>query len=214
MSADPAVPTAHEEPGRAASVLTIPNLLSILRLALVPVFLYFLLVTEQDALAVAILVVSGVTDWLDGKLARAWGQTSRLGELLDPVADRLYIVATLVAFVIRDILPWWFAAILVGRDLVLTAVLPMLRWASSAPLPVHFLGKAATFNLLAAFPLLLLGDSNGAAATLGDVFGWALLIWGTGLYLFAAMLYLRQAGHVIAAGRRAQRARRSAVRET
>lgn len=194
-----------------STVWTIPNLLSTLRLLLVPVFLYLLLVTEQDLLAIVVLMVSGITDYLDGKLARAWGQTSRLGELLDPVADRLYIFATLVAFVLRDIIPWWLAAALVGRDVVLAAVLPLLRWAGSGPLPVHFLGKAATFNLLYAFPLLLIGDGVGAVATLADVFGWAFVIWGAGLYLFAGLLYLGQAAPIISSGRAARRGRRNRV---
>jgi cardiolipin synthase len=159
-------------------------------------------------------MVSGFTDYLDGKLARAWGQTSRLGELLDPVADRLYILATLVAFVIRDIIPWWLAAILVGRDVVLAAVIPVLRWAGSGPLPVHFLGKAATANLLYAFPLLLIGDDTGAVATLADVFGWAFVIWGTGLYVCAGVLYLGQAARIVSAGRASRPARPGAVRST
>jgi len=202
-----------DQPGRVSTVWTIPNLLSVLRLLLVPVFLYLLLVTEQDVLAIVVLMVSGFTDYLDGKLARAWGQTSRVGELLDPVADRLYILATLVAFVIRDIIPWWLAAILIGRDVVLAAVIPLLRWAGSGPLPVHFLGKAATMNLLYAFPLLLLGDGTGVAATLADVFGWAFVIWGAGLYVFAGLLYLGQAARIIAAARAAPRARRGASRD-
>lgn len=196
------------EPGRVTTIWTIPNLLSLLRLLLVPVFLYLLLGTEQDLLAIGVLMVSGITDYLDGKLARAWGQTSRVGELLDPIADRLYIFATLVAFVIRDIIPWWLAAVLVSRDIVLAAVVPVLRWAGSGPLQVHFLGKAATFNLLYAFPLLLLGDRTGQAATLANVFGWAFVIWGAGLYVVAGLLYVRQAAGIVTAGRAARRARR------
>ncbi len=186
-------------------ILTVPNALSFVRLLLVPVFLWLVLGPEADGLALIVLMVSGITDYLDGKLARAWNQTSRLGELLDPVADRLYILATLYAFVVRDIVPWWLAAVLVGRDLVLTVTLLALRAVGSGPLPVHFLGKAATFNLLYAFPLLLFGDGDGGSATLARVFGWAFVVWGTALYLYAGGLYVGQAIPVIRRRRQPQR---------
>lgn len=185
-------------------VWTVPNALSVLRVLLVPVFLYLLLETHQDGLAILVLMVSGFTDYLDGKLARAWNQQSRLGELLDPLADRLYILATLYAFVVRDIIPLWLAIVLVGRDVVLALTLPVLRSFGHGPLPVHFLGKAATLNLLYAFPLLLLGEQSGSIGTLGLVFGWAFVWWGTVLYLFAGILYI---GQVVAVGR----ARRAAA---
>lgn len=188
-------------------VLNVPNLLSISRLVLVPVFLYLLLGPKEDGWAIAILMYSGATDYFDGKIARAWNQTSRLGELLDPVADRFYILATLYAFVVRDIIPWWLAAILVGRDLVLTVTLLVLRSVGSGPLPVHFLGKAATFNLLYAFPLLLFGDGASDLATLTRVFGWAFVVWGTALYLYAGALYVGQAIPVIQRRRQMQRRR-------
>ena len=185
-------------------ILTVPNLLSFMRLALVPMFLWLLLgprETWSDLLALVILAVSAVTDWLDGYLARRWNQISRLGQLLDPVADRLYIVATVVAFVVRDIIPWWFAAAVVVRDLVLALAIPVLRRYGLGPLPVHFLGKAATFNLLYALPLLLLGQIDGSLSTIALVFGWAFAIWGLGLYWVAAVLYLEQARRLIAAQR-------------
>lgn len=177
-------------------VLTIPNLLSFARIALVPLFLWLLLgprETWADLLALVILGLSAFTDWLDGYLARRWNQISRVGQLLDPVADRLYILATVVAFVVRDIIPWWFAALIVLRDLVLALVIPVLRRYGLGPLPVHFLGKAATFNLLYALPLLLLGQFDGGLGKVALVFGWAFAIWGAGLYWVAAGLYLDQA---------------------
>jgi cardiolipin synthase len=187
-------------------ILTVPNLISFARLALVPVFLWLLLVPREpwaDLLALAVLAGSAFTDWLDGYLARRWNQISRLGQLLDPVADRLYIVATVVAFVVRDIIPWWFALLIVLRDVVLAGLIPVLRRFGLGPLPVHFLGKAATFNLLYAFPLLLLGEFDGALGSVALVFGWAFAIWGAGLYWAAAVLYLEEARRLI----RLQRAR-------
>lgn len=187
-------------------VLTVPNLISFARLALVPVFLWLLLVPREpwaDLLALVVLFVSAVTDWLDGYLARRWNQISRLGQLLDPVADRLYIVATVVAFLVRDIIPWWFALAVVLRDVVLAATIPVLRHYGLPPLPVHFLGKAATFNLLYALPLLLIGQFSGPVGSIALVFGWAFGIWGAGLYWAAALLYLEQARRLVQARRAA-----------
>jgi cardiolipin synthase (CMP-forming) len=172
-------------------VLTVPNILSFLRLIGVPIFV-FLLLTERDGLALFVLTASAFTDWLDGKLARRWHQTTRLGQLLDPVADRLYIFATVVCFVWREIIPWWFALLVVGRDALLALLLPFLRKMGLVALPVHFLGKAATFNLLYALPLLLLGESDNTIGTLAKVFGWAFAVWGVGLYWWAGFIYVVQ----------------------
>jgi cardiolipin synthase len=180
-------------------VVTIPNLLSVLRLAGVPLFLWLVLGPEADGLAVIVLMVSGLTDWLDGYIARRWGQGSRLGRLLDPLVDRLYILATLLGLVLRDIVPVWFAVLLVARDALLALLLPVLRRRGYGVLPVHFLGKAATFNLLYAFPLLLLGDGAGTLGTLAEVFGWAFAIWGFALYWWAGLLYLDQVRRLLTA---------------
>ncbi|MEV0082687.1 CDP-alcohol phosphatidyltransferase family protein [Saccharopolyspora sp. NPDC050642] len=171
---------------------TLPNLLSVIRLAGVPVFLWLLLGPKADLLALLVLVISGITDWLDGKLARWLNQYSRIGELLDPAADRLYIVATLVAFVLRDVVPWWVAAALVIRDLVLTLCLPVLRWHGYEPPDVHYLGKAATFCLMYAFPLLLLVQEDFPLSEVVRPIAYAFTCWGGALYLWAGILYLGQ----------------------
>jgi CDP-diacylglycerol--glycerol-3-phosphate 3-phosphatidyltransferase len=173
-------------------IVTIPNALSVLRLLGIPLFCWLALGPHADVAAFAVLAASGVTDYLDGRLARALNQMSRLGAMLDPVADRLYILATLVVLSLRDIIPWWLAAILIGRDLLLTATLPVLRRHGFGPLPVHTLGKSATFNLLYAFPLLLLGDGSGTGPTVARSIGWAFAIWGTVLYVWAGVLYVVQ----------------------
>jgi cardiolipin synthase (CMP-forming) len=178
--------------GQTTRVVTIPNALSILRLAGVPLFLWLVLGPQADGLALVVLLVSGITDWLDGFLARRLNQASQLGQILDPVADRLYILAVVVGLAWRDIIPWWLAILLPARDLLLWVLVPFLRTRGYHALPVHFLGKAATFNLLYAFPLLLLGDGEGVVATLANVFGWAFAIWGTGLYWWAGLLYAWQ----------------------
>ena len=173
-------------------VFTVPNALSVLRLAGVPLFLWLLLGPRLDLLALVVLMVSGVTDWLDGKLARWLNQTSRLGALLDPAADRLYILATLVAFVLRDIVPWWLAVLLVGKDVVVGLCLPVLRRAGYGPPEVHYVGKAATFALLYAFPFLLLAQGTSTAATIARPIGYAFIAWGTVLYVWTGVLYVAQ----------------------
>ena len=177
-------------------VLTVPNALSLLRLLLVPVFAY-LIVTRADGWALVVLAVSGVTDFLDGYLARAWHQESRLGELLDPAADRLYILSTLLGLAYRDLIPWWLVVVVVARDVVLLAALPLLARHGYGPLPVHFLGKAATFNLLYAFPLILVAESGGVVEDIARPLGWAFAWWGAGLYWWAGLLYLRQVRDVV-----------------
>jgi cardiolipin synthase len=173
-------------------VWTIPNLLSILRLCGVPLFLWLVLGPEADVLALVVLLVAGITDYLDGKLARTLNQTSKLGQILDPVADRLYILSVVIGLALRDIIPLWLAVILPLRDVFLFCLVPFLRTRGYSALPVHFLGKAATAALLYAFPLLLLGDGEGAVADLAHVFGWAFTIWGVGLYWWAGLLYAWQ----------------------
>jgi cardiolipin synthase len=173
-------------------VLTVPNLLSFARLLGVPLFLWLVLGPEWDVVALVVLMVSGITDYLDGQLARRLHQTSKLGQILDPVADRLYILSVVVALAIRDIIPVWLAVALPLRDVFLFSLVPFLRTRGYSALPVHFLGKAATAALLYAFPLLLLGDGDGTVAALADVFGWAFTIWGVGLYWWAGLLYAWQ----------------------
>jgi len=175
-------------------VLTIPNVLSFVRLLGVPVFLWLILKhPPADGWAVALLFAAGATDYFDGKIARATGQISRLGQLLDPLADRLYILATLIGLVVRDIVPVWFAALLIGRDLVLALALLPLRRRGIVGLPVTFLGKAATFNLLYALPLLLLGAGSAQWQQIAKMAGWACAVWGLVLYLWTGVMYLTQA---------------------
>ncbi|UYP17297.1 CDP-alcohol phosphatidyltransferase family protein [Rhodococcus sp. Z13] len=174
-------------------ILTVPNALSLLRLIGVPVFLWLVLVTHADVWALILLAASSFTDWADGKLARLLDQTSRLGALLDPAVDRLYIVATLVALVARDIVPWWIAVILVGRELVLAPTLAVYRRRDLPPPAVLYLGKGATFLLMCALPLLLAAVAVPAWEPVAQPLGWAALIWGTALYVWTGALYLAQA---------------------
>lgn len=182
---------ATREP-TAERVLTVPNMLSVVRLVLVPVFLYLLLVVHADAWATGILMFTGASDWADGKIARLMNQSSRLGELLDPLVDRIYMVTVPIAFGLRHFVPWWIVAVLIGRDLLLAATLPALRSRGLTSLPVTYIGKAATFGLMSGFPLILLGQFGSLWSRVVLAIGWGFLIWGLVMYLWSAVLYLVQ----------------------
>ena len=178
-------------------VLTVPNLLSAIRLALIPVFVYVLLVKHADGWAVAILMFSGASDWADGKIARTLNQSSRLGVLLDPAVDRLYMVTVPIALAVDGIVPWWFIITLLVRDALLAATLPVLRSRGLSALPVTYVGKAATFCLMAGFPLVLLGRYDALWSRVVGAFGWAFLIWGLYMYLWSFVQYVVQTTLVV-----------------
>ena len=174
-----------------AQLRTVPNLLSLLRLLLVPVFLV-LIVTGHSIWAFAVLVVASITDYLDGYFARKLAQVTRLGALLDPAADRLYIFATLIGLAVTGSVPAWLPIVVIARDVVLAFTIPVLASRNYGPLPVHFFGKAGTFALLYAFPLLLLADWWQQASFVILPLAWAFALWGVGLYWYAGYLYLKQ----------------------
>ncbi|MBN6055760.1 CDP-alcohol phosphatidyltransferase family protein [Nonomuraea sp. RK-328] len=180
-------------------IWTVPNLLSFLRLLGVPVFLWLVLGPKADGWAIAVLAVAGFTDWLDGKIARAFNQTSRLGRIIDPAADKLYVFSTILALLVRDIIPWWLVALILARELFVACFIPVLRKHGYRALQVHFLGKAAMFNLMYAFPLLFLASHTGWYAEMARVTGWAFAVWGTGLYWWAAVLYVVQVRRLVTA---------------
>lgn len=173
-------------------VLTVPNVLSVIRLILIGVFVYLLLVSRAEGWAVIVLLLSGASDWADGKIARLMGQSSKLGALLDPAIDRLYMVAVPIAFGLRGLVPWWVIAVLLARDALLVAALPVLRSRGLTALPVTYVGKAATFALMSGFPLILLGQWPAMWSRVALACGWAFLIWGVAIYLWAFVLYVVQ----------------------
>ncbi|SCL72455.1 CDP-alcohol phosphatidyltransferase family protein [Micromonospora peucetia] len=203
-------PAREDRPGATAGtsgspvgdrILTLPNAISFVRLLGVPLFLYLLLVARADVAALVVLAIGGTTDWVDGWIARRMHQVSRLGELLDPLADRLYILATLLGFTARDVVPWQFTAALLARELLLLGSLGVLRRHGYGPPPVHYVGKTATFLLLAAFPVLLLAAAVPGAAAVAGAIGWGLAWWGLVLYWVAGALYVVQAGRLVRAVR-------------
>ena len=174
------------------SLLTIPNGLTFLRFLGIPLFIYLTLNLHADGWAIVVLAIGGATDYFDGKLARAWNQTSRFGELADPTIDRLYIFATLIVFLLRHIVPTWVIVVLIGRDLILAILTVAMKIKGHAPFQVTYLGKAATFNLLYAFPFLLLATHDSTIGTIAFVLGWGFAIWGIALYIATGISYVRE----------------------
>src|ERR1700758_3017601 len=185
-------PTAAPHTTEGHAQLTGPNALRVPRLALVPVFLWLLVVELADGWATGILMFSGASDWADGKIARVMNQWSRLGELLDPAVDRIYIITIPIAFALRHFVPWWFVVVLIARDGLLAATLPALRSRGLTALPVTYIGKGATFGLMSGFPLILLGQFDGLWARVVLAIGWGFTIWGFALYLWSFVLYMVQ----------------------
>lgn len=178
-------------------VLTVPNALSAIRLVLIAVFVYALLFAHANGWAVGILMFSGASDWADGKIARLLDQSSRLGALLDPAVDRLYMICVPVVMALSGIVPWWFVGILLARDGLLAATLPLLWSRGLSALPVTYIGKAATFALMSGFPLVLLGTWDALWSRVVGACGWAFLIWGMYGYLWAFAQYVVQMTLVI-----------------
>lgn len=188
---------AGESAGAVGSrIWTIPNALSMLRLALVPVFLVFI-VRGDDIVALVVLVVASLTDLLDGYLARRLRQVTRLGQLLDPAADRLYIFAALIGLAARDLVPWWIVVLIVARDVFLLVLGVVLANHGYGPLPVHQLGKVATFALFFGLPVIMLGFAFPAVAPVSEPIGWAITLWGAFLYWWAGIIYAIETARVI-----------------
>ncbi|MBL7257909.1 CDP-alcohol phosphatidyltransferase family protein [Paractinoplanes lichenicola] len=182
-------------------IWTIPNVISFIRLLGVPLFLYLLLGPHHDVAAVIVLAIGGTTDWVDGYVARRMNSVSRLGELLDPFADRLYILATLIGFTVRGVVPYWLTGALLLREAVLAVALLILRRHGYGPPPVHYVGKTGTFVLLAAFPVILLAAAVPAIDSWAGPIGWGLAWWALGLYWAAGVLYLAQTAQLLRAAR-------------
>lgn len=171
-------------------VLTIPNLISFARLLAIPAFCILILL-RLDIAAIVLLACFGATDWVDGFLARRLKQRTALGAKLDPVADRLYILATVVTLLARGLVPIWFVLVLLARDVMLALLLPVLRRHGMMALPVNWIGKAGTFLILLALPLILIGDPESLNWVWAHWAGWILAGLGALAYWVAGLLYVR-----------------------
>jgi cardiolipin synthase len=187
---------AGESTGVSTRVWTVPNVLSMLRLLLVPVFL-LLIVQGRYVAALVVLVIASFTDLLDGFIARHFNQVTRLGQLLDPAADRLYIFAALIGLAAQGLVPWWIVTVIILRDVMLIVLAIVLANHGYGPLPVHHLGKAATFALFFGIPVIMLGLAFPAVQPVSEPIGWAITLWGAFLYWWAGIIYAIETARVI-----------------
>ena len=178
------------EPAQTDRVLTIPNVISFLRIALIPVFVVLIVDPDTTRAGLVVFVVVVATDWVDGALARATGQVSDLGKVLDPVADRLAIAAGLIALVVADAFPLWAALLILVRDATVLIAGLVLLSQRRARIEVRHLGKVATFSLMAAIPCIAWGSLGYPLAPAALACGWAFYAVGIVEYYVATVLYV------------------------
>jgi cardiolipin synthase (CMP-forming) len=185
-----------------ARIVTVPNMISLVRLACIPLFLWILFGLDNRAGAAWLLGGLGATDWVDGYIARRWHQVSSFGKVLDPTADRLLFIVGVAAIIIDGSAPLWFAWAVVGREVVMSVALVTLTALGMKRFDVSWAGKAGTFDLMFAFPGFMLGATDFPGHTVFRWLGWGFGIPGLALSYYAAVTYLPMMKRNLAAGRR------------
>jgi cardiolipin synthase len=201
---DPALATPGPAPAPAAEsrILTLPNVVTLARLSCLPVFLWLLFGAEERQAAAWLLAALGVTDWVDGYLARHMHQVSEVGKILDPVADRLLFLVGAGGILLDGAVPTWFAVVVLVREALVGGATLVLAALGARRIDVTWFGKAGTFFLMMAFPLFLAGESDISWADTADVLAWVTGVPGLVLSLYAAVLYVPLARRALAEGRR------------
>lgn len=192
MPTDINFPEAAPEGPGTDRLLTVPNVISLGRLASVPLFVW-LFVSGRENLAVALYAVGALTDFFDGYIARRTNSVSELGKLLDPLADRIFIVALAVALVARQVLPLWLAVAIIARDLLLVSLFPLLDRRGIERIRVNLVGKSATAALLFGLTWLAISETGFFLADIGDEIGMTMTALGALLYWIATFMYAQQA---------------------
>lgn len=183
------------------NVLTVPNFITAVRLACLPVFLWLLFGRDERALAAVLLGVLGISDWVDGWVARRFNQTSSFGALFDPTTDRILFIVGTGAVMASGAIPLWFGTAIILRECVVSAAMVIATLFGMRRFEVSLLGKRYTFLLMMAVPLLLLGSSSHATASLAETTGWVLGVPGLILCYFTAFAYIPKIRENLAAGR-------------
>lgn len=195
-------------PQRAANgldrVVTWPNAVTVARLACLPLFLWLLFGLGNRVGAATLLAVLGATDWVDGYLARRLDQTSNLGKILDPVADRLLFLVAATGIVMDGSAPVWFAVIVLVREALVGGTTVALAALGARRMDVSWAGKAGTFGLMFAFPLFLASHTELSWASVAGILAWVAAIPALGLSLYAAVMYVPTARRALAEGRAAR----------
>jgi cardiolipin synthase (CMP-forming) len=196
--------TPEAEPVAADRVATVPNAITAVRLACVPLFLWLLFGAGRQIAAAILLGALGATDWIDGYVARRFHQVSTVGKVLDPVADRVLVVTAVLSTAVYGAVPAWFAAATLAREVVVSVAVLLLASMGAARIDVLWVGKAGTFALMFSYPAFLLGDGTAAWQEPVRVVAWVTGLVGLALAWFAAGSYIPVARRALREGRGAR----------
>jgi cardiolipin synthase len=191
------------EPVSESRVLTVPNIISVIRLLLIPVFVYLLFGRDNRAAAASLLAFLGATDWVDGYIARHFNQTSTLGKILDPTADRLLLLVSVAAIIIDGAIPWWVATLVLVREGAVAIAALVLAAMGARRIDVTWYGKAGTFGLMFAIPFFLAAKSTVGWHPLAHVLAWVCVIPGLVFGYIAAVQYIPLGRQALRDGRAA-----------
>ena len=189
-------------------ILTAPNVITMVRLLCIPLYLWLLFGAHRQIAAAILLAVLGATDWVDGFVARRYGQVSTFGKVLDPTADRILVGTAVISIMIYGAVPLWFGLATIAREVLVSAMVLLLAALGAARIDVLWVGKAGTFGLMFAYPTFLLGDGTAGWQEPIRVIGWVTGLVGLALAWWAAGSYIAPARRALSQGRAA---RRSAV---
>jgi cardiolipin synthase (CMP-forming) len=185
----------------SSRVLTVPNAITAVRLLCIPLFVWLLFGADAQGPAAILLAVLGATDWIDGYVARRFGQVSTVGKILDPVADRLLIATAVISVVVYGAVPVWFAVLTIAREIVVAVVALTVAAMGATRIDVLWVGKVGTFGLMFAYPTFLLGYGTASWQDPIRVIAWVTGITGLVLAWIAAIAYIPAARQALAAGR-------------
>ncbi|HMK62778.1 MAG TPA: CDP-alcohol phosphatidyltransferase family protein [Acidimicrobiales bacterium] len=200
-AADPAVGAGAEEDGHGR-VLTVPNVVTAVRLACLPVFVWLLFGAHRQVGAAVLLAVLGATDWVDGFLARRFHQVTTLGKVFDPVADRLLVLTGVISIIVAGAVPLWFGVATVAREVLVSAAVLLLASLGAQRIDVLWIGKAGTFGLMFAYPTFLLAHGHASWQHPFAIIAWVCGIPGLVLAWIAAFAYLPRSRQALSGGRR------------
>lgn len=183
-------------------IWTVPNVVTMVRLACIPLYVWLLFGADRQTRAAALLAALGATDWIDGYVARRFHQVSTLGKVLDPVADRILVVTAVVTIMVQGAVPVWFGVVTLLREVVVSGAVMLLASLGAARIDVLWVGKAGTFALMTAYPLFLVSHGPATWQTVLHVVAWIIGLVGLALAWVAAASYIAPARKALADGRR------------
>lgn len=186
-------------------ILTAPNVITLVRLLCIPLFLWLLFGAHRQTAAAVLLAVLGATDWVDGYVARRYGQVSTFGKVLDPTADRILVGTAVISIMVYGAVPLWFGLATIAREVLVSAMVVLLAALGAARIDVLWVGKAGTFGLMFAYPTFLLGDGTAGWQEPIRIIGWVTGLVGLALAWWAAGSYIGPARRALREGRAARR---------